>query len=260
MILFHSFRAGAGRTFISTNVAGLMAMQGRRVGLMDCNFNRPGVHLFLGLNEDEINHSLVDYLNDQCSITQAALDVTGKLPAMRRAPLKMSETGRLFVLPGRTRYGHLTPIMEDQWTRFLEEGRIELMDELGLDALLMDVTDGWDEQAMLLAGACKVLVSVLKMDRQDFQYTANFIDLIQKLGVEQVVAAVNQVPAGQNLALIEKQLIESYNVQAAAAIPYAQEVMLSSGRELFALVHPTHAVSKALRRLAQEVDGINEVV
>ena len=258
MILFHSFRSGSGRTFIAANVAGLLALQGRRVGLVDANFNRPSIHHFVNLNEGEINHSLYDYLTGKCTILQAAVDVTGRLPAEIHPPLKENVAGSLFIVPGHTNFGAFSPVMNAQFGSFVAQGRSELVEGLKLDVLLVDVMDGWNEQTMMLAGVCKALVSVLKMDMQDYQFTASFIDSARELGVPQVVTVANLVPHGQKLERIEQQLRDTYHTPEAFAVPYASQVLENAGQGLFVYSRAENPVSLALGRLAHAVDAINE--
>ena len=91
IISIHSFRGGTGKSNTTANLAALLAMDGRRVGVIDTDINSPGIHVLFGLDEDEIAHSLNDYLWGKCTIQDAALDVTSRLAA--------DIEGQIFLIP-----------------------------------------------------------------------------------------------------------------------------------------------------------------
>src|SRR3954470_20216382 len=78
-IAVHSFRRGTGKTHIAANMAALLALEGRRVAVIDTNLHSPGIEILFNLREEEVGSWLNDYLSGDCEIEQAAYDVTGKL-------------------------------------------------------------------------------------------------------------------------------------------------------------------------------------
>ena len=72
IIAIHSFRGGTGKSNITANVAALLAVGGRRVGVIDTDIQSPGIHVLFGLDEEHMNYALNDYLWGTCTITQAA--------------------------------------------------------------------------------------------------------------------------------------------------------------------------------------------
>src|SRR3954464_4459840 len=91
VITMHSFRRGTGKSNVAANIAVLLALQGRRVALVDANFNSPGLQTLFSLHVANLGHSFNDYLFEECDIQQAAYDVTAGLP--------QTTGGRLFVVP-----------------------------------------------------------------------------------------------------------------------------------------------------------------
>lgn len=62
IISIHSFRGGTGKSNTAANLAALLACQSYRVGVVDTDIQSPGIHVLFGLNEDDMSHSLNDYL------------------------------------------------------------------------------------------------------------------------------------------------------------------------------------------------------
>src|SRR5881394_1884945 len=79
IISIHSFRGGTGKSNITASLAVLLAAEGRRVGIIDTDIQSPGIHVIFGLKEQDIKHSLNEYLWGQCSIETAAHDVSAVL-------------------------------------------------------------------------------------------------------------------------------------------------------------------------------------
>src|SRR5512139_1159311 len=106
IVSVHSFRGGTGKSNTTANLAALLAMQGKRVGVVDTDIASPGIHVLFGLDEEKRVHSLNDYLWGKCAIQETAYDVT--------ANLGNDIPGKVFLVPSCIRAGEIA--------RFLREG------------------------------------------------------------------------------------------------------------------------------------------
>ena len=61
-----STESGDGRTFLSTNLAALYAMTGKKTILIDLDIRKPNIHVKLGLVDREMG--MTNYLNNDCSL------------------------------------------------------------------------------------------------------------------------------------------------------------------------------------------------
>jgi MinD-like ATPase involved in chromosome partitioning or flagellar assembly len=68
IVSIHSFRGGTGKSNTTANLAALLAALGQRVGVVDTDIASPGIHVLFGLEEDQMGHSLNDYLWGKCEI------------------------------------------------------------------------------------------------------------------------------------------------------------------------------------------------
>jgi MinD-like ATPase involved in chromosome partitioning or flagellar assembly len=58
IVTINSFRRGVGKSSIAANLAYLLALQGRRVALLDMDLQTPSAHLFFGLSDEELGTTL----------------------------------------------------------------------------------------------------------------------------------------------------------------------------------------------------------
>ncbi|MGH9890972.1 MAG: P-loop NTPase [bacterium] len=76
VISVHSFRGGTGESNIAGSLAIALALQGRRVAVVDTDIQSPGIHILFGVAEDRMSPALNDLLWGRCSIEAAAHDVS----------------------------------------------------------------------------------------------------------------------------------------------------------------------------------------
>jgi septum site-determining protein MinD len=72
IVSLHSYRGGTGKSNLTANLATTIAMQGKRVGIIDTDIQSPGIHILFQLDEKMINRSLNDYLWGRCAIADTA--------------------------------------------------------------------------------------------------------------------------------------------------------------------------------------------
>ncbi len=68
IISVHSFCGGTGKSNITANLAALIAAESKRVGVVDTDIQSPSIHVLLGLEEEQMNLTLNDYLSRRCAI------------------------------------------------------------------------------------------------------------------------------------------------------------------------------------------------
>src|SRR5512138_1736329 len=83
IISFHAFSRGVGKSFLAANVAALLADGGRRIGLVDADLLSPTLNLLLGLGDDPARNYVNNFLAAQCTMEQAAYDVTAQIGLLR---------------------------------------------------------------------------------------------------------------------------------------------------------------------------------
>jgi septum site-determining protein MinD len=249
LISVHSFRGGTGKSNTTANVAALLAREGKRVAVVDLDIQSPGIHVLFGMDQDSaMLHSLNDYLWGDCTLRDAAHDVTSGLDG--------ALAGRMWLVPSSMRPGDIARVMHEGYdVNLLNEGFHRLIDDLSLDVLLLDTHPGINEETLLSIAMSDALAIVLRPDQQDYEGTRVTVTLARKLGVPRMVLVVNKTPEAFDSADVRQLVEASYECPVAAVLPHSDDVMVLSSRGIFALRHPDHPLTALSRDVAGRLVG-----
>jgi len=243
IISVHSFRGGTGKSNTTANLAALLAAQGLQVGIVDTDILSPGIHVLFGLEEDDMIHSLNDYLWGKCAIRDAALDVTDRLSS----PV----SGRVYLIPSSMKAGEIGRVLREGYdVGLLNDGFQDLISQLDLDVLLIDTHPGLNEETLLSIAISNALVIIMRPDQQDYQGTSVTVEVARKLGVPLLLLVVNKVPQAFDFVAVKERVEQTYEAEVAAVLPHSDELMALASSGIFTLLYPEHAVTLELRRVA----------
>lgn len=243
IISLHSFRGGTGKSNTTANIAALLAADGCSIGVVDTDIQSPGIHILFGLAGDQVSHALNDYLWGKCDIAEAAQDVTSNLGS----DLK----GKIYLIPSSIRPGEITRVLREGYdAQLLTTGFRRLVDELGLDALLIDTHPGLGEETLLSIVISHTLVIILRPDQQDYEGTGVAVQVARRLQVPNMVLLVNKVPALFDIAAVKAQVEQAYGCPVIAAVPHSDELMTLASGGIFALRYPDSPVTALFRQAA----------
>lgn len=250
IVSIHSFRGGTGKSNISANLAVLMALQGKRVGVVDTDVQSPGIHVLFGFDEDRIQKALNDYLWNRCAIEETAYDVGAVLAGVPAVP----PSAALFLIPSSLRTGEIARVLREGYdVARLNDGFRELQDALRLDYLFIDTHPGVNEETLLSIAISDALVIVLRADHQDYQGTAVTVDLAKRLETPRIMLVVNKVLPPIDTAAVKQRIGESYGVPVAGVLPLSEDMVRLASSGVFALAHPEHQVTDVLRGVAAQL-------
>lgn len=242
IVSIHSFRGGTGKSNTTANVAVLMAMGGKRVGVIDTDIQSPGIHVLFGMDEKQIKYSLNDYLWGKCEIEEAAYDVTSYL----KTPIK----GQVYLIPSSIKAGEIARVLREGYDiGLLNDGFQDLIDKLNLDVLAIDTHPGLNEETLLSIAISDVLAIILRPDQQDYQGTGVTVEVARKLDVPKMVLVVNKVPQVFNVSEVKAQVENAYRCPVAAVLPHSDEMMALASSGIFSLHYPDHPVAAQYKQL-----------
>lgn len=245
-ISVHSFRGGTGKSNTTASLAALLAADGRRVGVIDTDIQSPGIHVLFGLDESELPYALNDYLWGNCTIEQAATDVTERFKNQIR--------GQIFLIPSSLKAGEIARVLREGYDMgLLSEGFQQLVVGLDLDVLLIDTHPGLNEETLLSIAISDSLALILRPDSQDYQGTGVTVDVAQKLGVPRLLLVVNKVPSAFSEPDVQHRVEEAYGCEVGAILPHSDEMMTLASSDIFALRFPDHPITQRLRVLANRL-------
>ena len=246
IISVHSFRGGTGKSNTTANLAALMALSGKRVGIVDTDIQSPGIHVLFGNEEDAFPHVLNDFLWGRCPIQETACDVTERLGT--------ETTGRIYLIPSSVNAGDIARIIQEGYDiNLLSEGFRQLISSLHLDTLLIDTHPGLNEETLLSLALSNTLLIVMRPDYQDYQGTGITIEVARELEVPRILLLMNKMPPAQNPEELSRRVESAYGLPLAAAIPHSDEMMTLASRDLFVCRHPHHPTTALYRRLLDQL-------
>lgn len=246
IISLHSFRGGTGKSNTTANIAAILAAGGKRVGVVDTDIQSPGIHILFGLSGGQVRHTLNDYLWGKCDIAQTALDVSANLDV----PLQ----GKIYLIPSSIQPGEITRVLREGYdAQLLTMGFRRLVDELNLDALLIDTHPGLGEETLLSIVISHTLVIILRPDQQDYEGTGVTVQVARRLKVPNMVLLVNKVPALFDATAVEAQVAQAYGCPVIAVLPHSDELMSLASSGVFALRYADSPVTALYRQAAAKL-------
>lgn len=243
IVSINAFRRGAGCSNVIANLTALLAVAGKRVGVVDINIQSPSLHLLFKLDEAEITTTLNDYLWNRCNIEQVAHNVT-----LRSG---VGSKGQVFLIPVSPDTEEITHVLRQGYdVELLNTGLQQLVEALQLDVLLIDTQPGLNEETLVAFAISDILVILMRIDRQDYQGTGITVQVAHQLNVPRLMLIVNEVPPHFDPAEVKAEVARTYQCEVVTVLPYTQELAALAGAGIFALHYPQHPLTVTLKHVA----------
>jgi MinD-like ATPase involved in chromosome partitioning or flagellar assembly len=252
IVSIHSFRGGTGKSNVTANTAAQFALKGLRVGVIDTDIQSPGIHVLFGMDEEQIDKALNDYLWGRCAIEETAYDVGSKLGDGEVVVM----SGGIYLIPSSIRAGEIARVLREGYdVGLLNDGFRALVDKLNLDYLFIDTHPGLNEETLLSVAISDVLIIILRPDQQDFQGTAVTVDVSRKLEVPNLYLVVNKALSSYDFDDLKKRVEDTYGSPVAAILPLSEDVARLQSADLFSLRYPDHVFSEGIRNIVAAIEA-----
>ncbi|ACK69621.1 cell division inhibitor [Gloeothece citriformis PCC 7424] len=250
LVSIHSYRGGTGKSNLTANLAAMMALLGKRVGIVDTDIQSPGIHVLFRLDETKINKTLNDYLwNERCHVKEIAYEVSSILNQF--AGEKTEELGKIFLIPSSMKSQDIATIISDGYdVEILQQGFLQLSEYFNLDYLFVDTHPGLNEETLLSIGLSNILIIILRPDQQDYLGTAVIVEVAKELEVPKILLVVNKTLPELDFNLLKDKICETYQLPVAGILPLSTEMLRLGSQGLFCLYNPEHQLTKQLRSIA----------
>jgi MinD-like ATPase involved in chromosome partitioning or flagellar assembly len=246
VVSIHSYRGGTGKSNFTANLATTFALQGHRVGVVDTDVPSPGIHNLFCLEPEQTQKTLNNYLWGECSIEDAAYDVSTNVG--------VTGTGKLFLVPSSVKANDIARILKNGYdVKLLNDGFRSLVKALQLDYLFIDTHPGLSKETFLSIAISHVLILILRPDKQDYQGTAVTVDVARQLKVRKMLLAINKAHSKLNLDALKQKVEETYGETVAGVFPLSEEVVQLASEGVFCAKYPKHPVSQEFRKVAQQI-------
>ncbi len=249
IVSIHSYRGGTGKSNITANLAVSMALQGKRVGIVDTDIQSPGINILFGLGESAIQHTLNDYLWGRCAIKEVACDVSHVLEEQAIA-------GAIYLLPSSMRSEDIARVLSEGYdVELLQTGFYDIAEQLQLDYLFVDTHPGINEETLLSIGISDILILILRPDQQDYLGTAVVLEVAANLDVPQIFLVINKILPDFDIEELKKKAEDTYQRSVAGLLPVATEMMRLGSQGVFCLKYADHPVSQEFQQIVSLVDS-----
>jgi MinD-like ATPase involved in chromosome partitioning or flagellar assembly len=244
IIAIHSFRGGTGKSNLTANLAVTMALQNKRVAIVDTDLQSPGIHALFAIDEKITGKTLNDYLWHRSSIADTACDVTSDLAIAQ---------GKVFLIPSSITADEIAKIISEGYNvSLLNSGLQRLIKELELDYLFIDTHPGLSRETLLSIAISDLLIVIIRPDRQDFQGTAVTVNIARQLQVSQMMMLVNKIPSRMNFSSLQQKIERTYNVPVAGIFPLSEDMTQLGSSGIFCLQYPEHPLTQMLQQVAEK--------
>ncbi|WP_414545423.1 MinD/ParA family ATP-binding protein [Nostoc sp. CCY0012] len=244
ILAIHSFRGGTGKSNLTANLAVKMALQNKRVAIVDTDLQSPGIHALFAIDEKITSKTLNDYLWHRSSIADTACDVTSNLAIAQ---------GKVFLIPSSINADEIAKIISEGYNvSLLNSGLQRLIKELELDYLFIDTHPGLSRETLLSIAISDLLIVIIRPDRQDFQGTAVTVNIARQLQVSKMMMIVNKTPNRMDFSSLQQKVERTYNVPVAGMFPLSEDMAQLGSSGIFCLQYPEHPLTKMLQQVAEK--------
>ncbi|MFB2876317.1 MinD/ParA family protein [Floridanema aerugineum] len=250
IVSIHSYRGGTGKSNSTANIAVAVARKGNRVGIIDTDIQSPGIHILFGLDEEQMERTLNDFLWGRCALADAAYDVTSVLKD------QASARSRIYLIPSSVKLNDISRVLRERFdVQLLLQGFKELINSLNLDYLFIDTHPGLNQETLISLTTSDIVLFILRPDQQDFQGTAVSVDVARRLKVPKLLLVVNKALTEYNFDDLRQQIEQTYEVPVASIIPESNDMLRLASTGIFCLNYPNHAISQAIEKVSKHIIG-----
>ncbi|MEM8828312.1 MAG: MinD/ParA family protein [Cyanobacteria bacterium P01_G01_bin.19] len=245
VVSVHSYRGGTGKSNFTANLATTIALQGNRVGVVDTDIPSPGIHNLFGLEPEQTNATLNNYLWGESAIEDAAYDLSDNVGV---------KDGKLYLVPSSIKADDIARILKDGYNvKLMNEGFRLLVKKLKLDYLFIDTHPGLSKETFLSIAISHVLILILRPDKQDYQGTAVTVDVARQLKVRKMLLAINKAYQKLNFDALKQKVEETYDEKVVGIFPSSDEILELASEGVFCMRYPNHPITQEFGKVAREI-------
>jgi MinD-like ATPase involved in chromosome partitioning or flagellar assembly len=183
--MFYSYKGGSGRTVAAGNIAAALAKQGKRVLVIDMDFEAPGLHdVFRVENTDkfEQRQGIQDYLRGKLTLEElnqeAIIDLTAEEGLSRH--YSIPDNACLLYLMATPR---AVVVFSDEFDLHpkMEDLKDYFQEAYDLDYIILDAASGIREAYILSVQACDEMMIFFRWSRQHLEGTLRILKLMKKM-------------------------------------------------------------------------------
>ena len=254
IIAVHSYKGGTGKTSMSVSLATTLAKMGKKVCVFDLDFRAPSLFAILKVKNPEFY--LNDYLNNNCEINKALVDLSDRVNGSKLyACIANPTTEAIRDMSSKDRKWEMRALGR------LLALRETLLRDQNFDYLVFDTSPGLQYSSINAIVAADFVVVATTGDRSDVDGTKRMLAELYNLFEKKTGLVLNKVldpSATSRKAEMSTKIKTDYKVPLLGIVPCFCEVLRAEGNFIFVHDKPDHPFTKIVLEMAQKIDQ-NEV-
>ena len=256
MMAIHSSRGGTGKTIIATNLAAIYANKGLNVALLDLDFRVPSLAtVFSKEIRGSVKHWLNEFLDGQCTIEKALIDLSGEY----------NLRGRLLIGLANPAIDAIRNIIEKSraWevsaVKKLFSLRSTLFNDMNLDCCIFDTSPGIQYSSINAVISSDVSVIVTTLDSLDLKGVENILTELYDALEKKTVILINKAfpetriwPSERKKYFIT-QMEKTLKHPIIGVIPCYCDVLQAERTSLLAVEKSSHPFVRNLEEVAEKL-------
>lgn len=251
IITIHSFRGGTGKSNLVANLGAILALSGKRVGVLDSDFQCPGQYILFGLEALQIQgKNLEDYLLRRNTLNNAIYDMT----SLVFPDTHTKNNGQIFLIPSSDHSAHITSQSPKSYDlNALNDAIRQISTSLELDFLIVDTHSSLAGETLVPVAISDNLYIILRPEQQDYQATSVSLDVARRLDVPDIKLVVNFLLPIYDKRKIKGQVEDALGCSVAGMLPFAMEMTALGNSGIFCLHYPNHDLTNAMYSIANSL-------
>jgi len=256
-ISIHSSRGGTGKTVIATNLAAIFASKGLNIALLDLDFRAPSLATVFSKGiKGPVRYWLNDFLNGQCTVEQALVDMSEGYDLKGKLLLGLANPAIEAIrnIMEKSRAWEVTAVKK------LFSLRSTLFSDMGIDCCILDTSPGIQYASINAVISSDISVIVTTLDSLDLKGVENMLVELYDAFAKKTVVLINKVFPETRIWSSERQknLISQMEKvlkhPVIGVIPCYCDVLQAERTSLLAVDKPFHPFLKNLEEVAEKLE------
>jgi len=256
ILAVHSYKGGTGKTIVSTNLAAILASQGKDVCLIDLDLRAPSLDATFPANG---KYWINDFLSGTCEPMDLLKDFSKE----------KNTSGRLLVALANPSMEAIRDIVtkDKRWEMGALRRLLSLKEFLtknqAVDYVIMDTSPGLSYGSINAVAAADLVLVVSTWDASDITGTQGMIGELYELLEKRAVVLMNKIPEqliiGEEMKKrLADQFKRAFKLPMMELLPCYCDILRQERATIMALEKPDHPFSKSLVEIAKKVEKSGE--
>jgi len=260
VITIHSSRGGTGKTVIATNLAATYANKGLNIALLDLDFRAPSlITVFSKGIRGSVKHWLNDFMNGQCTIDQALVDVSKEYNLKGRLLIGLANPAieAIQSMMGKSRAWEVTAVKK------LFSLRSTLFNDMNIDYCIFDTSPGIQYSSINAVISSDVSIIVTTLDSLDIKgvqkMLTEFYDAFEKRTVVLMnkVFPETRIWSNKRQEELISQMEKALKRPIIGVIPCYCDVLQAERSSILAIEKPGHPFLRNFQEVARKLEHID---